>query len=84
MAVEGQALCILMTVTCGLSYLLYGYDQGFMSGVLYESPLLPETSPGHAAYDSQTRRRLPLSNEQPILLHAGSSLQPVYSRLLLR
>ncbi|KAJ5140039.1 hypothetical protein N7448_003447 [Penicillium atrosanguineum] len=34
MAIQGQALCILMTVTCGLSYLLYGYDQGFMSGVL--------------------------------------------------
>ncbi|KAJ5092772.1 hypothetical protein N7456_008633 [Penicillium angulare] len=34
MAIEGQQLCILMTMTCGLSYLLYGYDQGFMSGVL--------------------------------------------------
>ncbi|KAJ5159988.1 uncharacterized protein N7482_006992 [Penicillium canariense] len=34
MAIQGQALCILMTVTCGLSYLLYGYDQGFMSGIL--------------------------------------------------
>lgn len=42
MAIQGQALCILMTVTCGLSYLLYGYDQGFMSGVLYvsSSPLI--------------------------------------------
>lgn len=36
MAIQGQTLCILMTVTCGLSYLLYGYDQGFMSGVLYD------------------------------------------------
>ncbi|CRG91297.1 Sugar transporter STL1 [Talaromyces islandicus] len=32
--IDGQAACIMMTVTCGLSYLLYGYDQGFMSGVL--------------------------------------------------
>lgn len=32
---QGQVLCILMTITCGVSYLLYGYDQGFMSGVLY-------------------------------------------------
>ncbi|RAH63149.1 sugar transporter [Aspergillus piperis CBS 112811] len=31
---QGQVLCILMTITCGISYLLYGYDQGFMSGVL--------------------------------------------------
>lgn len=39
MAIQGQALCILMTITCGLSYLLYGYDQGFMSGVLYATVL---------------------------------------------
>ncbi|KUL89085.1 hypothetical protein ZTR_06097 [Talaromyces verruculosus] len=31
---EGQFACIMMTITCGISYLLYGYDQGFMSGVL--------------------------------------------------
>jgi hypothetical protein len=31
---EGQLACIMMTITCGVSYLLYGYDQGFMSGVM--------------------------------------------------
>lgn len=28
MALQGLALRIVFTVTCGVSYLLYGYDQG--------------------------------------------------------
>ena len=30
MVLQGNALCIFLTITCGLSYLLYGYDQGMM------------------------------------------------------
>ncbi|PYI09807.1 sugar transporter [Aspergillus sclerotiicarbonarius CBS 121057] len=37
---QGQLLCIMITVTCGISYLLYGYDQGFMSGVLLSQDFL--------------------------------------------
>ncbi|EMC96899.1 hypothetical protein BAUCODRAFT_431770 [Baudoinia panamericana UAMH 10762] len=37
---QGNALCLMLTVTCGLSYLLYGYDQGFMSGVLIANGFL--------------------------------------------
>ncbi|KAH8646847.1 sugar transporter [Xylariales sp. PMI_506] len=34
MALDGLALRVIFTFCCGISYLLYGYDQGFMSGVL--------------------------------------------------
>lgn len=34
MALTGLSLRVAFTFTCGISYLLYGYDQGFMSGVL--------------------------------------------------
>lgn len=34
MGLDGFKLRVLFTITCGISYLLYGYDQGFMSGVL--------------------------------------------------
>ncbi|PSR79456.1 general substrate transporter [Coniella lustricola] len=40
MALQGLALRIVFTVCCGVSYLLYGYDQGFMSGVLLASDFL--------------------------------------------
>lgn len=42
MALSGLGLRILFTVTCGISYLLYGYDQGFMSGVLIASDYLDQ------------------------------------------
>ena len=34
MDLSGLSLRVTFTLTCGISYLLYGYDQGFMSGVL--------------------------------------------------
>ncbi|KAI9727370.1 MAG: hypothetical protein M1834_008441 [Cirrosporium novae-zelandiae] len=40
MELQGTPLCIAMTIACGLSYLLYGYDQGFMSGVLISKDFL--------------------------------------------
>jgi hypothetical protein len=31
MRLQGAALRVMFTVTCGMSYLLYGYDQGMLS-----------------------------------------------------
>ncbi|CAK7204197.1 hypothetical protein SEUCBS139899_006951 [Sporothrix eucalyptigena] len=42
MGFDGIVLRIAFTVTCGLSYLLYGYDQGFMSGVLLADDYLSQ------------------------------------------
>ncbi|KAL1966163.1 hypothetical protein VTN77DRAFT_4715 [Rasamsonia byssochlamydoides] len=40
MGLQGTAICLLVTTSCGLQYMLYGYDQGFMSGVLIAEDFL--------------------------------------------
>jgi hypothetical protein len=40
MAISGLLLRVTFSLCCGMSYLFYGYDQGFMSGVLLADDFL--------------------------------------------